>query len=55
MVLTNLDTLFPNISTLQPEDLVNPIIYNLWEQAMQATIGLTTIHQFFMELNESKR
>ena len=55
MVLNNLDTLFPNLTNIQPEVLLNPSIFELWEKTMQAAINLSTIHKYLKDYNETKR
>ena len=54
-VLTNFDTLFPNLTKIEPEDLLNPVMFHLWEKAMEAATDLTIMHKVLKEYNEAKR
>ena len=55
IVLDNFDTLFPNLKKIEPDDLLDPVMFHLWEQAMQAATDLTLIHKFLKEYNDAKR
>ena len=55
IVLDNFDTLFPNLIKIEPDDLLNPLMFHLWENAMQAATDLVHIHKFLKEYNETKR